>query len=218
MNNSKFRRVKFSGRNGRWGENYKMLMQDEMRDFPAKMKRREFLKESGKAVAYLGIIIPIIGASQSCKNSSPSSPEDSEVQFMWRTVEVTYDRGPGPYPNPVSETDPRLFYTLYDADPRSEHLDEMSTDEWIQGGYRQGHKRMEWFKENVYKCTLKNVFVQTEEFKEPHSSYVQDGNLWEGVEAGVETSYTSDGLVIPGAIVVGYCKAGYTMYWRMSAS
>ena len=57
VNNSKFRRVKFSGRNGRWGENYKMLMQDEMRDFPAKMKRREFLKESGKAVAYLGIII-----------------------------------------------------------------------------------------------------------------------------------------------------------------
>jgi len=90
----------------------------------------------------------------------------------------------------------------------------MSTDEWIQGGYRQGHKRMEWIKEYVYKCTLKDVFIQTDEFNEPHSSYVRDGKLWQP-ENGVESTYTSEGVSIPGAVIVGYCKAGYTMYWKL---
>lgn len=92
----------------------------------------------------------------------------------------------------------------------------MGNEEWIQGGFRTGSKWMERVSEDVYKSTLKNVFVQTGQFSEKHSCYLRDGKMWDGKTR--ESSYTSDGLVIPGAVDITYCEAGYTMYWRMSAS
>lgn len=180
--------------------------------------RRDFLETFGKltgAAAYLkwvAPLVPIIGESQSCKR--PAAPEEPKMIFQYRTVEAIYTRNLDKIINPKSQVPPILQYTLYDADPRNEHLDDRGNDEWVQGGFRVGEKWTERISEDVYKCTLKNVFVQTVEFDEKHSCYLRDGKMWDGITR--ESSYTSDGLVIPGAVDISFCAAGYTMYFRMS--